>query len=494
MALSRSERLEPTGAALETLPLSPEDFFVFSRVDGSATVGEVIAASGLDGAAAEKILARLLELGAVRVKDGAPARRERSQTNSHRDSAAKRRKDLLRAQFKAASSPGTPSPEREAPEPEPEPEPTLPPTRVQLVPEADPRVDKALAIPVEHQRLVLAIVDQIGSLSHFDLLGIAPTTEKKEIRRAYHQMSRKFHPDAYYGKELGSFRSLLDQLFKRARASYELLTDDSRRGAYVERLLAEREREQAQLRAQKRGEQDAKDQAKRLEAERVALEQQLRDREQEAQRAEERKARQERDRQRRMRQGRRMSPLEGRQKKAREHYEQGLAELEGKRAGAAYSFFRLAMDLDPGNEEYHQLWQQSLADARIARADKAFDMARQYEEMARVAEAAHYYQEAAEANPTPRYLAHAALSLRLDDAPKAREMALRALDGLMAAQQMGSPLAERDAGNVHTMCGFVFLAAGQVHSAKEQAEAAQAKLGESDNLRNLQNALKAAKA
>lgn len=500
MPLGRDDKLEATGASLDGMPLTPEDFFVFSRVDGNATVGEIIATTGL-GSGAEKIIDKLIELGAVRKKkNGASAQsrgsRSRAQTPSHlRDLAAQRRKEMLRAQLKGGGAKKAAKPKKPEPEPEPEmpPDVGLPETRVKLVPENDLRINSALAIPVEHQRLVLAIHDQLGELSHFDLLGIAPTTDKKIIRRAYHQVSRKFHPDAYYGKDVGKYKSLLDQLFKRARSSYELLTDDPRREAYVQRLLAERAREEAALRQQQETKRAAREEAARLEAERKALEEQIRNKEENEKRAAERAERAERDRKRRMRQSRRMSPLEGRSKKAREHFDKGQKELDAGRPGAAASFFRLAMDLEPNNSEYHELWQSSLARARTEKATKAYEMARQFEETGRPAEAAHYFLEAAETNPLPKHLAHAALFLREDDTVRAREMALRALDGMVAAEKTGNPLKDGEAGNVHAMCGYVFLSAGQLASAKEQADAAEIKLGETDNIKALKTLIKNAK-
>jgi curved DNA-binding protein CbpA len=495
MALGRGDKLEATGKPLDGLPLTPEDFFVFSRIDGTATVAEVIAATGLDGGSAEKILGKLIELGAIRPKDGAPAQpRKRGNTQSRlREQAAARRKQLLADQFKAGKASAAKPKSEKTPEPEPEPEaPSVPATRVRLVDESDVRVDANLAIPVDHQRLVLAINDQLAELSHFDLLGIAPTNDKKEIRRAYHQASRKLHPDTYYGKNLGSYEALLDQLFKRARASYELLNDDARREAYVQRLLAERAKEEAELRKQHASEQAAKDMAAQIEAERKALEEQIRKKEEDDKNAGERKAREERDKKRRKRLSRRISPIEGRQRKARDHFEQGERERDAGRHGAAASFFRLAMDLDPNNSEYDEQWKHSLSSARSSRAIKAFDTAKQYEEMGRLAEAAHYFEEAADANPTPRNLAHTALASREQDPVKAREMALRALDALRAAEQEGDAPSGKEAGAIHAMCGYAFLAAGQTHSAKEQAAAAQVLLGDSDQVKALLASIKAA--
>ncbi|MCA9980909.1 MAG: molecular chaperone DnaJ [Anaerolineales bacterium] len=60
---------------------------------------------------------------------------------------------------------------------------------------------------------------------YYEVLGIARTAEKTEIKRAYRQLARQYHPDV--NKEAGA-----DEKFKEINEAYEVLSDDNKRSAY----------------------------------------------------------------------------------------------------------------------------------------------------------------------------------------------------------------------------------------------------------------------
>ena len=59
----------------------------------------------------------------------------------------------------------------------------------------------------------------------------APT---EEVKAAFREASRKYHPDKYFGKKLGSFKGRLDKVFKRLIEAHQTLGDEARRKAYLE--------------------------------------------------------------------------------------------------------------------------------------------------------------------------------------------------------------------------------------------------------------------
>ncbi|HYV44391.1 MAG TPA: DnaJ domain-containing protein [Myxococcaceae bacterium] len=79
---------------------------------------------------------------------------------------------------------------------------------------------------------ILALEGLIDTASHYDILGVTPTAGPDEIRRAYHEASRRFHPDRYFQKNLGSFRGRIERLFKRVNEANAALSDPERRAAY----------------------------------------------------------------------------------------------------------------------------------------------------------------------------------------------------------------------------------------------------------------------
>jgi hypothetical protein len=54
-----------TGCDVRNLALSPEEEFVFSKIDGRRTLGDLAAITGVDREAVAGIIARLLELRAI---------------------------------------------------------------------------------------------------------------------------------------------------------------------------------------------------------------------------------------------------------------------------------------------------------------------------------------------------------------------------------------------------------------------------------------------
>jgi len=486
LSLERSQRLTTTDKPVTELPLTPEDFFVLSRIDGRATVGEIIAGSGLPSADAKQILDKLFELGAIEAHEAAPANGASARRERPVAGAKSRRAAMLRAQFASASGSfkRESRPNSNTAEPKPEPEPVKPDgmVRVDPVPLGDARLDASLDIAVDEQRILWATEDRLGDLSHFELLGISPTNDKKLIRSAYHLVSRKFHPDRYYNKNVGPLGPLLQSLFKRAKSSFEVLMKDELREAYVERFLDQRRREEAARTAAAESEARAAAARKRAEDEMKALEAQVASKER-AKRDQDRKAKQ----QRRIATANRAK----RGGKAKELYDQAIGQMK-LNPGNAANLFRLALDLDPGNEEYEQHWKRCLREARVERGAKAFTQGARLEEMGQVADAARLYLEAAEADPIAPHLAEAAFFIRDDDPGKARTFAMQALDAMAAAEAAGEGLSLGRRGRVLLCAGHAFLAAGQTHSAREQANAAHAVLGERPDVRALLNLLKKA--
>lgn len=60
---------------------------------------------------------------------------------------------------------------------------------------------------------------------YYEVLGVSRTADEKEIKRAYHQMARQYHPDV--NKE-----SHAEETFKEINEAYDVLSDKDRRAAY----------------------------------------------------------------------------------------------------------------------------------------------------------------------------------------------------------------------------------------------------------------------
>ena len=69
-------------------------------------------------------------------------------------------------------------------------------------------------------------------LTHYELLTVDADADGGAVRRAYLERSRRFHPDAWFRKELGPYGPLLSKWFQRLSNAYQVLCDEDLRAAY----------------------------------------------------------------------------------------------------------------------------------------------------------------------------------------------------------------------------------------------------------------------
>ncbi|RKH67847.1 molecular chaperone DnaJ [Corallococcus interemptor] len=99
---------------------------------------------------------------------------------------------------------------------------------VQRAPPAAPVVDAAMAEEVdlepEQKRDIIEMERSLDGMDHHAVLGVARGASPQEVKQAYYNASRRFHPDRYFGKNLGSFRARLERIFKRLTDAHNALS------------------------------------------------------------------------------------------------------------------------------------------------------------------------------------------------------------------------------------------------------------------------------
>jgi tetratricopeptide (TPR) repeat protein len=99
-----------------------------------------------------------------------------------------------------------------------------------------PSNDEAMAeqvdLDADRKKEILSLERALDGLNHFELLGLRPGAAAVEVKKAYHEASRRYHPDRYFQKNLGSFRARVERIFKRLHDSYAVLSDPERRAEY----------------------------------------------------------------------------------------------------------------------------------------------------------------------------------------------------------------------------------------------------------------------
>jgi curved DNA-binding protein CbpA len=183
-----------TGVNVRDLPIGPTEAFVLSRVEGSVTASDLVIATGLTPEEIESIVTRLISLGALQSSDRpsmvAPTQSAAQRSGSH----------------------------------------TIP------LP-----AEGVIALTAAQQRQLLDLDQHHASLDHYQLLGVDPRADAKAIRAAYYDLVRVYHPDRYFGKQLGSFEAPLLRVFGKFSDAYEVLHRAGSRAEY-DRYLSARQR------------------------------------------------------------------------------------------------------------------------------------------------------------------------------------------------------------------------------------------------------------
>lgn len=97
----------------------------------------------------------------------------------------------------------------------------------------DPReLDEEGDLPLERRKQVLELFYRLPKLDYYGVLGIAYGADKKEVRSAYFGLSKAFHPDSMFRKELGSFKAKMTTVFQALTEAYETLSKKKAREEY----------------------------------------------------------------------------------------------------------------------------------------------------------------------------------------------------------------------------------------------------------------------
>jgi curved DNA-binding protein CbpA len=170
------------------LPLTPQEAFLLSRVDGTLDLDALLKLGGASRAAAAKTLYALVSCGILEWKSD----------RSVLPAAA----GLERLNVEIQSQP------TDAP------------------------------IPPGHSEMIRNTYRRIDWLTHYELLGVPPGATQEEIQAAYFERSRSFHPDLRHREDLADCEKELTTVFERLKTAYDTLSDARTRAEYDASLAA----------------------------------------------------------------------------------------------------------------------------------------------------------------------------------------------------------------------------------------------------------------
>ncbi len=194
------------GIDLKALPLGPADAFVLSCIDGISTEADIASASGIGLDHVQATISRLIGLG-VLIVAAAPeqvkrAPRPRSNSNSGQFAMGAVSEWVVRIEHPGAA----------------------------LYDERE--LEEAVDIEPARKRRILDMYYRLDALNNYEILGVPTSADRRAIKAAYHEIINVVHPDRYYGKNLGSFKSKLERLFQRVTDAQDTLTRADARADY----------------------------------------------------------------------------------------------------------------------------------------------------------------------------------------------------------------------------------------------------------------------
>jgi curved DNA-binding protein CbpA len=187
-----------------------------SRIDGATTIAEIAEETGKSVDDVHELFERLVTLGAVALDEPV-----RMQERRHSPAPGPRPSGAFRV---------GPIVETTAVGDQKHPAASL----------YDPaELDEAVDIDLARRRRILDLFYRLDQLNHYQLFDIDPKVEKKAIKSAYFEIVNVFHPDRYFGKNVGSFKLKLEKVFARLTESYDVLSRSASRAEYDAYLRAQ---------------------------------------------------------------------------------------------------------------------------------------------------------------------------------------------------------------------------------------------------------------
>jgi tetratricopeptide (TPR) repeat protein len=110
------------------------------------------------------------------------------------------------------------------------------PATSQISNAASSRPDATSPEAEEARKEVLALHEQLGDCTHYEILGVATDARAATIKKAYFKAAKRYHPDKLARLELDDMRGPSAEVFAAISEAHELLSDVKRRRDYDEAL------------------------------------------------------------------------------------------------------------------------------------------------------------------------------------------------------------------------------------------------------------------
>lgn len=311
----------------------------------------------------------------------------------------------------------------------------------------------------------IAEINRLSALvddeDHYRLLDVGRSSEASVVQQAYYKQSRKWHPDAYFRRDVGDYGPIIDKIFMGLTEAYQVLSDPKKKQIYDRkhtpttpvnevstaestneaqrsrsrhrkgRRRRERERLKAQGETPSQSKASIKDRLKKQRQEKVV--------------------------------GKIQTTITGQKQKAQESFEQGMLDYREGRVMQAATNLHFACEMAPDNEQYKEHFRVIRKEARALKAKEFIAAAENAESFSNYSRAIEQYRKAVsyECEDAAPYARLAYLVSKLD--PDPREI----IHLLQIAVQKDPENAE-----YHCLLGEAYFRQGMSLNAKREFQAA----------------------
>jgi curved DNA-binding protein CbpA len=239
-----------------------------------------------------------------------------------------------------------------------------------------------LGITPEQQARIDLLYDSLEKATYYELLQVSKDAPAKAVKRAYYKLSREFHPDRFFRRELSTYKPKLEQVFAKVNEAYRVLSEPESREDYDASIFAKEVGQTGQLSMAthevtfssqlplRRAREPGQVQSKRKKASTPAFLKKA------------------------------QKDLTDRLRKARKAFLMGQRKYEGGEFEEAAGLFQRAMMLDPKNKEAGDKFRLSLERGRNSKAEEHWLRGQESIQREQYQEAAGHFSESVACKPT----------------------------------------------------------------------------------------------
>ena len=264
------------------------------------------------------------------------------------------------------------------------------------------------ALTAEERAKIDALHDVATNSTYFELLGVPPEADPRQVQKAYYDLSRSWHPDRFFRREMGEYGERLEMVFATITKAYRTLSDETARTRYTRELeesgiditaltadLAADEAtedlssgapvHEADLSGLRRNAAQRADAKREADARRAAAVKRLEE------------ARKKRSQSKMVQQLR--ETMKDRMSRGHRYFLTGKEDFEAGRFVKAAGALHLAVQFDPKNAEYKRLYDEATEKARGAQVASFVEQAHKADQNYNPKAMVHYLKRACEYDP-----------------------------------------------------------------------------------------------